>query len=198
MNEFTLYPVYQPSFLMSAFKIGSLYQLESTEWLIAPRTVGLVPTTVTNEWVQTHQPVVNGYLVIYEDGRKSYFPRETFEGCVWNPVEFIEALKGVRIEQLALSNRVVGYLTRGGFATLGDILKYNKSGLLAIDGISIRTITLLEGELKRLGLELPKHSHYETVPEAVVDEPAVVHGKKRGNRPYVLDVVDSFASLRFQ
>ena len=47
--------------------------------MIYPVDEGFAPFYVTAGYVLKHKPQANGYYVVYEDGYKSWSPREVFE-----------------------------------------------------------------------------------------------------------------------
>lgn len=46
---------------------------------ITPADAGFAPFKVDAEYVRKHNPQIDGYYVVYEDGYKSWSPREAFE-----------------------------------------------------------------------------------------------------------------------
>lgn len=47
---------------------------------IVPVLAAYAPIEVDSDWFAKHEPQAGGYLVVYEDGYRSYSPREAFEG----------------------------------------------------------------------------------------------------------------------
>ena len=51
----------------------------SGEWLMIPLDAGHMGVAVSDAYVKKHDPQSGGYLVVYEDGYRSYSPAEPFE-----------------------------------------------------------------------------------------------------------------------
>ena len=49
-------------------------------WAIVPAEPEYAPFTVSDEYMQKHEPKVGGYYVVYADGYKSFSPADAFEG----------------------------------------------------------------------------------------------------------------------
>lgn len=77
-------PRYQCHKEVWALKIGQVIQCQVHEGrprggVIVPLDEGYHPFTVSQQYMDRHQPVAGGYYVCYSDGYQSFSPAEAFE-----------------------------------------------------------------------------------------------------------------------
>lgn len=65
-----------------ALKIASIQEgtQDKNSVLLVFNDEGYAPIAVDFDWYYKHKPVSGGYLVVYEDGYRSFSPAEAFEG----------------------------------------------------------------------------------------------------------------------
>jgi hypothetical protein len=73
-------PKYKCHKVVHALKIAGLSEQErdGTRYM-TPADEGFADIRLDGEFVNKHKPVVGGYLVVYEDGYKSFSPAQAFE-----------------------------------------------------------------------------------------------------------------------
>ena len=61
---------------VNAARIERIHILEHVAWITLEKES---PIPMPREWVERHAPEPGGYLVIYDDGYRSYSPAAAFE-----------------------------------------------------------------------------------------------------------------------
>jgi hypothetical protein len=72
-------PRYQCHKIVWALQIKKIELTEHGSATITPYDDGYTPFHVDREYVTKHDPKVDGYYVVYEDGYKSWSPKQVFE-----------------------------------------------------------------------------------------------------------------------
>lgn len=72
------WPRYECHKRVSALKIVEVRHLREHSELV-PEDKAFGPITVDAAWIDKHEPMAPGYVVIYEDGYRSWSPVEAFE-----------------------------------------------------------------------------------------------------------------------
>lgn len=72
-------PQYRCHKVVGALKIARIERVTADMGLIYFEEEGFKPVTVTMRWVAEKQAAAGGYLVIYQDGYKSFSPAKPFE-----------------------------------------------------------------------------------------------------------------------
>ncbi|TMI87858.1 MAG: hypothetical protein E6H08_18780 [Bacteroidetes bacterium] len=71
-------PRYKCHKIVHALKIKEMISLIDGIY-IRPVEAGYAPFIVSEEWAIKHNPKVDGYYVVYDDGYKSFSPAKAFE-----------------------------------------------------------------------------------------------------------------------
>lgn len=74
-------PRYTCHKVVHAAQIGSITRTatEGTMLMVTQLNGSTLAIGVDDEWVAKHKPEPDGYFVVYEDGYKSWSPKEAFE-----------------------------------------------------------------------------------------------------------------------
>ncbi len=75
------YPRYQSHKIVEAFRIGRIevHPQWGQQHVLHPANEELPPVTVTDEYLNKHNPQIGGYYVRYPDGYESWSPAKPFE-----------------------------------------------------------------------------------------------------------------------
>ncbi len=72
-------PQYQCHKIVGALKIAALSLMPDGDTLVQWEKEQYPSCNLGKEFVEKHKPEVGGYLVVYEDGYRSYSPAKAFE-----------------------------------------------------------------------------------------------------------------------
>jgi hypothetical protein len=82
MTDQTEMPKYKCHKEVRALQIQKItlgYDAEQNRYTLYFSEPGFAPIDIGEDWWEHHKPVAGGYYVVYNDGYKSFSPKEAFE-----------------------------------------------------------------------------------------------------------------------
>lgn len=141
-------PVVRVNYRVEATRVGRMTNLDK-----------LVLDIWTDGTKAPLEALKNAAKILTSYFKEIYEPKEVGveEKAPEQPIVADEIIK-MRIEELDIPTRIVNALANGGIETIGQLLTTQKSELMKIKNLGIKSLTIIEAKLKEKGVALSEES----------------------------------------